>query len=155
VGDLLSPTLQGHVPRSADAPRPWRLGAQLYVAFFGGVLAVTAIALLNARRLRAPRQVMLMIAGAGALGLAAVVAFIAIFFGNGGEESGPSGLQVGVQLISVAAWGLMFLAQRQRDRVYEVYSPHDEAYASLLGPGLVAVIVGGVIQFAIVVAVSG
>jgi hypothetical protein len=155
TSDLLTPTLQEHRPRSPSARRPWRLGSQLYVAFFGGVIAVTAIALVNAMRLRVPGRVLLTIAGIGALGLAAVVAFIAIFFGNGGDESGPTGLQIGVQVISVAAWGLMFLVQRQWGRVYEMYTQHDEPHVSLLLPGLIAVLAGGALQVAIVIAVSG
>jgi hypothetical protein len=155
TSELLTPTLQDHTPRSPTARRPWRLGSQLYVAFLGGVPAVTAIALVNATRLRAPGRALAMIAGAGVLGMGAVIAFLAIFFGNRGEESGPSGLQIGVQVISVAAWGLMFLAQRQWERVYEVYAHDDEPHASLLLPGLLAVIVGAAIQIAIVVAVSG
>ena len=139
--DLLTPTLQEHVPRDRSAPRPWRLGSQLYVAFFGGVIAVTAIAIENARRLRAPQQVTWSIAAAGLVGLMGVIAVSMLV---------SSEVRIAVTLVSVAAWGLMFLAQRQWDRVYDVYSPHDEAHGSLLGPGLLAVVVGGVIQIAIV-----
>ena len=125
------------------------------MAFFGGVPAVTIIALVNAVRLRAPRRVLAMIAAAGVLGMAAVVAFLEIFFGNGGEGAGPTGLQIGVQVISVLAWGLMFLAQRQWERIYEIYSTHPEPHASLVVPGLVAVILGFAITLEIVIAVSG
>jgi hypothetical protein len=134
------------VPRTRDTPRPWRLGSQVYVAFFGGVIAATAIAIENARRLRAPQQVMWSIGGAGLLGLIGVVA-VAVTV--------SSEVRIAVQVASVAAWGLMFLAQRQWDRIYQVFSPHDEPYGSLLGPGLLAVLVGGVIQIAIVIALSG
>ena len=134
------------MPRAADAPRPWRLGSQLYVAFFGGVIAATAIAVENARRLRAPRRVMWSIAGAAVLGLAGLIAVASLV---------SSEVRIVVQLVSVAAWGLMFLAQRQWDRVYGVYAPNDEPYGSLLLPGLAAVIVGVTIQVAIVVALSG
>ena len=111
------------MPRAADAPRPWRLGSQLYVAFFGGVIAAIAIALENARRLRAPRHVTWSIAGAGLLGLTGLVAVASLV---------DSEVRIVVQLVSVTAWGLMFLAQRQWDRVYEVYAPNDEPYGSLL-----------------------
>jgi hypothetical protein len=155
TSELLTPTLQSHRPRSPDAKRPWRLGSQLYVAFLGGVPGVTIIALINATRLRAPARVLAMIAGAGVLGMAAVVAFLAIFFGEGGADDGPSGLQIGVQVISVLAWGLMFLAQRQWERIYQVYSSGAEPHASLLVPGLLAVIAGAAITIELVIAMSG
>ena len=51
-GDIFRPSLQGHdsVGRLPQE-RPWRLYSQFFVAFFGGVLAVTAIAYLNGKRL--------------------------------------------------------------------------------------------------------
>jgi hypothetical protein len=116
------------------------------VAFFGGVIAATAIAIENARRLRAPQQVMWSIGGAGLLGLMGVVA-VAVTV--------SSEVRIAVQVVSVAAWGLMFLAQRQWDRIYQVFAPHNEPHGSLLGPGLLAVLMGGVIQIAIVIALSG
>jgi hypothetical protein len=125
------------------------------VAFFGGVPAITVIALMNAVRLRAPRRVLAMIAGAGVLGMAAVLTFLEVFFGSGADDAGPTGLEIGVQVISVLAWGLMFLAQRQWDRIYQVYSSAPEPYTSLVAPGLVAVIFGFAITLEIVIAVSG
>ena len=146
---LLSPTLQDYVPRSQDGSKPWRLGSQVYVAFFGGVLAVTAIALINARRLRVPRRGMLAIAGAGAAGLVGVVAFAALFIGAGDP---PRGARVATQLIAIASWGLMFLVQRPWDRLHAAFSEEDEdeAYESLVGPGLVAVFTLGLAQLAFV-----
>jgi len=44
LDDLLTPTLTGQREPQREGGLPWRLGSQVYVAFFGGVLAVTAIA---------------------------------------------------------------------------------------------------------------
>ncbi|MDQ3587759.1 MAG: OST3/OST6 family protein [Actinomycetota bacterium] len=63
------------MPLAPDARRPWRLSSQVYVAFFGGVLAVTVIALTNAPRLRTPVSRQAVIAGIGAIGLACVIVF--------------------------------------------------------------------------------
>ncbi len=46
--ELLRPTIGAGVDMSV---RPWRPMSQTYVAFFGGVIASTVIAFLNARRL--------------------------------------------------------------------------------------------------------
>lgn len=47
--DLLRPTIEDEPPISQ---LPWRPRSQFLVAFFGGTLALTVIAVLNARRLR-------------------------------------------------------------------------------------------------------
>ena len=47
LDDLLRPTLTR--PQTVQKP-PYRVSSMGYVAFFGGVLAVTIVALINARR---------------------------------------------------------------------------------------------------------
>jgi len=122
------------VPLAADAKRPWRLSSQVYVAFFGGVLAVTVISLINARRLRMPASGQAAVVGVGALGLAGVIAFAVL-------SSLPAEARVVIQLISLAAWGLMFLVQRPYDRVHTMFSDRDDDdYESLVAPGFAAVI---------------
>lgn len=149
VDGLLRPTLADHVPLTSDARRPWRLSSQVYVAFFGGVLAVTVIAMLNARRLRMPGSRQAAIAGFGALGLGAVIVAAAV-------ASLPSGARILVQLISLGAWGMMFLAQRPYDRVHSVFSDRDDDddYESLVAPGLAAVALLGVPVLALVVSLG-
>jgi hypothetical protein len=48
---LLRPTLQDQRRTGA---RPWRVESQVYVGFFGGPLAIGAIAFLNSHRLGVP-----------------------------------------------------------------------------------------------------
>jgi len=151
---LLAPTLQDHVAEPVRE-RPWRLGSQVYVAFFGGCIAVTAIALINATKLRVPNPQRIAIAVAGVVGLAATLVFAALAI-SGSDV--PDGARVATQLIAIAAWGPMYLIQRQRDNIYQVFyaesEDQDEAYESLIGPGLAAVIVGGAIQLALVFGVA-
>jgi len=149
-GDLLAPTLGDHRPRSADAPAPWELGSQVYVAFIGGALAVTAIAYLNSQRLGAPRRARVMIVVIGLLSFAAILIVAALI---GQEEDLPAGARVALQLVAVAGWGLMFLIQRPYERIFEAFA--DTEHPSLLGPGLVAVLTLGAIQLMAVLAVIG
>lgn len=132
---LLQPTLGDHAPPAPGAKRPWRLSSQVYVAFFGGVLAVTVISLINARRLRMPASGQAAVVGVGALGLVAMIVFAVV-------AALPSGARIVLQLISLAAWGLMFLVQRPYDRVHTMFSDRDEDddYESLVAPGFAAVI---------------
>ena len=151
--DLLTPTLQGHLPRVGV--RPWRLGSQVYVAFFGGVLAVTPIAFLNAGMLHAPARVRAGIVAIGVAGFAVVLVAAAVLLGG---DSVPDGAGTALTLVGVAAWGGMFLLQRSYDRIYATFSreeDEEELYESLIGPGLIAVIAGFVTQTAIVGAVAG
>ncbi len=146
--DLLAPTLQDHRPRDPDA-RPWRLGSQVYPAILGGVFAVTPIAVLNARKLGMPKAQIRLIVAAGAAGVVALVVYAVVVVAGGDLERG---VRLGAQLIGVAAWAPMYLLQRSWDRVYATFGPgedEDEAYESLWGPGLVAVIAGNVLQGAI------
>lgn len=152
---LLTPSLQGHVAEPANARRPWRLGSQVYVAFLGGCLAVTVIAAVNARAVRVSGRGQAVVIATGVAGFVATLALAALAFGDGV----PDGGRVAVQLIAVIAWGPMYLVQRPADRVYSsLRAPGDdldEAYESLLGPGLLAVLVGGFLQILFVFGVAG
>jgi hypothetical protein len=153
AGDLLRPTLQGYVSRTGV--QPWRLGSQAYVALLGGVLAVTPIAFLNARMLRAPTRVRAGILAIGAAGFAAVIAAAALLLSG---DSAPDGAGTALTLFGVVAWGGMFLLQRPYDRIYSTFSQEtdaDDLYDSLLPAGFTAVLLGFIAQNAIVAAVTG
>jgi len=70
--DLFSPSLQA-IPERRSGP-PWPLGRQIWIAFFGGTLAVTVMAYINSRRLNASRRVCLAVLGVGAAALLATLA---------------------------------------------------------------------------------
>ncbi|HEX8205027.1 MAG TPA: hypothetical protein VF587_03095 [Solirubrobacteraceae bacterium] len=151
VSDLLTPSLDDH---AAPPPgrRPWRLSSQFYVAFFGGVLAVTAIAFVNAGRLRADQRRRLLILGSGVLGLAAgIVAAVA-----GHDSLDASDLRLIERGIALVTCGAMYLIQRTPDRLHHYFgrgSTPDEEYDSLVGPGIAAVICGAIIQTAVFAAI--
>lgn len=144
--DLLRPTLE-HLAAPADgAARPWRLGSQVYVAFFGGAIAVAIIALLNAERLRLGRQAQAFVVACGVAGLAGTVLLVALV------DDVPTFAKRAVALL---AWGGMWLVQRSADRSVAFHARDEDAYASLWRPGLLAVIAGAIAQGLLVAAVTG
>lgn len=128
--------------------RPWRPASQAYVAFFGGVVAVTAIAFLNARRLRVrpdpgPRILLL-----GAVALVAVAAVTAAWW----EPGQPQTLvRLAGRVIAVV---LHLPLLRLLDPAARAFELRDGTYASLWGPGILAAIVGGIVQALFVVLVE-
>ena len=148
-GDLLTPTLTEHRPRDWSSPLPWRLGSQVFVAFLGGPVAVTIIALRNGARLRMPRSPLLAMAAVGVAGTIAAV--LAARFIDAGVAP-----RLLVQVAGVVTYGALFVLQRSPDRVHSTFSPHEDAdddYASLWGPGVLAVLAGWAVQWPLAVAV--
>lgn len=144
--DLLRPSLEDRTPPPTGGERPWRLGSQVYVAFFGGPVAVTAVALLNAERLRLRPTASVLIAACGLAGLIATVVLAASI------EDLPS---YGRRAVALAAWGGMWWAQRLADRTYGFHARDEEPYASLWIPGIAAVVLGNVVLVLLVGAVGG
>jgi hypothetical protein len=124
------------------------LGYQVYVGFFGGPLAVTAIAFANAARLQVPLSKRMAILG---IGLVAFGAVLAVAFGL--SDASRDGLRVALRLVAVAAWGGMYLIQRPYERLFVAFG--DEEHQSFIVPGLLAVVVGGALQAEAVAAVVG
>ncbi|MGZ5431946.1 MAG: hypothetical protein ACXWH7_03390, partial [Thermoanaerobaculia bacterium] len=108
LDDLLRPTVAASVRKG---PLPWRVSSQFWVAFFGGIPAVTAIAFLNARRLGASarRQQWILLAG-----LVAVAAFIALFAWIRGMEDGARTMRIVGRVLAVVLF--LVLARIQRER---------------------------------------
>lgn len=145
--ELFQPTLR-QTARDPSLPAPWRIGSQLYVAFFGGCFAALVIAWLNVHRLggdwrtEAPRLVGLTTL---AWGLASTVA-IALLSVQGLEGETARYVRWSYRLCAVLLhFGLAHI-QAPLDRRFAV--THEESdYASLWLPGLAAVGVGGAVQF--------
>ena len=144
--DLLQPTLAERTAAPSTV-RPWRLLSQFYVAVLGGALAVTAIALVNARRLRLSTSQQACIAVAGAVGFAATLTIAAIV----GQTVEQRWL---VRVAAVVAWGGMYAIQRSADRI-QGFHEGEEGYDSMWIPGTIACVAGGVIQWPLVAAVAG
>ena len=144
-GDLLTPTLTEHRPRDWHERLPWRLGSQVFVAFLGGPVAVTIIAVLNGARLRMPRERLLLMAAIGVAGtIAGVLAAGLIDLGSA---------RLLVQVAGVLTAGPLHLLQRSPDRVHSTFSPHhdpEDDYGSLWLPGLGAVLAGWLVQLTLV-----
>jgi hypothetical protein len=148
--DLFAPSLQGEarVEPLTKGERPWELTSQFYVAFFGGALAVTAIAWLNAKRLRAGEETERWILILGGLGVVASVVVSYVLYGSDFR----SATRLGYRVVAVLLAGALYKLQQPADRIYSFRSPagEDEQYDSLWIPGLIAVLVGGAIQLGII-----
>ena len=143
--ELLRPTIGADVDLSV---RPWRLMSQAYVAFFGGVIATTLIAYLNAKRLgvEASKRRLVLIGGGVGLVLAAV-AFTLLT--NSSEIT--SGVRVAIRVIAVAVCLVLLRIQQPMDRAFQL---RNAEYASLWGPGIAAVIGCGLIEIALLAGVA-
>jgi hypothetical protein len=122
---------------------PWRLGSQVYVAFFGGPLAVGGVGAFNAGFLSMPRRA---IAAIIAVALAAEAAFLVVFAVAGLADSG----RIVSTVAGLAAFGPIYLIQRSADRVYHFHTREEEPYQSLFVPGLVAVVSARIVEAALV-----
>jgi phosphoglycerol transferase MdoB-like AlkP superfamily enzyme len=137
--ELLRPTITANVDLSV---RPWRLMSQAYVAFFGGVIAVTVIAFLNARRLGvdAARQWQILAVGVVALVVsAAVVVFLT-------DDDASSGLRIATRVVAVVCCLVQLRIQRPMDRAFQLRGTD---YKSLWVPGIAAVIGLGLLELAL------
>lgn len=135
---------------------PWRVASQIYVAFFGGSLAVTVIAWVNARRLRMEDRSRLWILVAGAIAIAATFAlYLAIL--DPSEEialasmGGRRWARWGSRIVAVVLWIVLARIQNPAARRYQVRG--DGEYSSLWLPGLGAVFGLGFIQAAVLLGV--
>lgn len=145
--DLFQPSLRGvQRKKPAEGERPWRLGSQFYVAFFGGPLAVAAIAWFNARRLGMPLSRTWMIPAAGVAGLVATIVAALVVDADLGDSQRLVG-----RIAAVATFGVLYLLQRAPDRAYHAFADGDEdtMYDSLWGPGLAATFGLGILQLGI------
>ena len=145
VDDLLQPTLAGREEAQHETP-PFRLSSQVYVAFFGGPLAVGGIGAFNAGILQMPKRA---IAAIVAVAVVAEAAFLTVFAVAGLEDSG----RLVSTVAGLAAFGAIYLIQRSADRVYHFHSREEEPYQSLFVPGLVAVVCARIVEAGLVSAV--
>ena len=140
LDDLLQPTVTAAKPR----PLPWRLSSQFWVAFFGGVPAVTAIAFLNARRLgvdAAKRRWVLL------AGMVAFAVTIALMTWLGVMKEHRSTTRIVVRVVAVLLFFVLARLQRDEDGRHQVFGSGE--YASLWGAGLLATLLGFVVTVAI------
>lgn len=130
--ELLRPTIGERVDPKV---RPWRLNSQAYVAFFGGVIAATIIASLNAGRLGLDRGKRWLIVGTGVVGLTAVIALYAVL-NDDGERT--QSLRILVRVVAVLCILVQMRWQRPMDRAFQLRGT-DYHSMWVLGPILVVV----------------
>ena len=143
--ELLRPTVGAGVDMSA---RPWRLMSQTYVAFFGGVLASTAVAFLNAGRLGVDAAKRRLILLTGLAGLLAVIGLFVLLYGDSGVTSG---LRVSIRVVAVLCCLAQLRLQRPMDRAFQLRGAD---YGSLWGVGIAATIGGAVAEALILLLVT-
>lgn len=134
--ELFSPTIRNEpLPR----PAPYRVGSNVYVGFFGGPVAASLVAAVNARRLsvrsEARRNVLLV--GLVFVVLTLVVAFVVP------ADANARAVRLPVQLLGAvcAVVQSRFLVSRERYWQGRGVTP-----ASLWGFGFVAVLGAGVVN---------
>lgn len=141
LDELLQPTVaRTRTPRK----RPWHLQSQFWVAFFGGVPAITIITYINAGRLGMPERKREWIAAIGVLATIAFAAAAAIV----GSPAERSALRIGGRVLAVVIYLLFAAMQRPADRHYLTLGSGE--YAPLWNAGLVAILAGVVMNMAIV-----
>lgn len=149
--DLFQPTVG---TKAADYdPLPWRPESNFYVAFFGGIIPATAIAFVNARRLKAPQAAWIILA----LGAVAFVAFLAVGYnldqnavsGDDASRYARLGARIGGVVLHFAFMGLL----KRPSRRFQVVRGDD--YAPMWGPGLAAGLIGGIVQACVLLGVMG
>jgi hypothetical protein len=141
LDELLRPTV-------AEAPKrrlPWRVASQFWVAFFGGIPAVTAIAFFNARRLGSSgrRQQWIVLAG-----LAALAAFVALYAWLRGTDDGLRTMRIVSRVLAVVLFLVLARIQREDDGRHQVFGSGQ--YAPLWIPGILAAVMSGVLLIGIV-----
>jgi len=139
--ELLSPALAGvEYELPVEGRRPWRLSSQLYVGFFGGAIATTVIAWMNATRLGLSQRDRLLIAGVGVVALLAAAVAVFVL-----DPDGNRRIRLIVSFTGIATAAAQRLLQAKADRRYG-FRHGEGAYDSLWVPGLIAVLVLGTVE---------
>jgi hypothetical protein len=147
LDDLLQPTLQDHTPDSTKA-KPWHPGHQFWIAFLGGVLAITGIAYLNSKRLGQDVGKQRLILITGALGLVVVIALVLFTPASTTAQVSSQMVRLEQRIVAVLAYALMYQIQKPAFRPYSY--TNSENYASLWKPGIIAILALGIVQAVIV-----
>ena len=143
--DLLQPTVTTNPPASRQ--KPWRIGSQVWIAFFGGILPVTVIAILNAQRLGIDKRKRWLMAAAG---FVALVILGALWFRVPVKPSfitfarEARDMRIYGRVIAVAVFLLLAAMQKPAEARYMTFS--DGEHASLWKAGFLATFFLGLLQ---------
>jgi len=136
--ELFTPSLEARDRAAVAANRlPWRVSSQFWLGFFGGSLAVGAIAWLNGKRLGLPpeRQRSIALSTLVAFGLS--VAIAAYFVSLHGDREWRAWGRRAVQAVGVLLYLVLARIQKPADRRHRLFGGE---YASLWGPGVLALL---------------
>ena len=143
LDELLTPSLQTHRGDSVPRERPWSVGSQVWVAFFGGILAVTVVAYLNGRRLglSSSRQRAILLCGLASFLLLCALAYaLSTWLG----VADPQAIRLSGRGIALLTFLAAAAVQKSAARTYHFYN--GEETASLWGAGLAATVGLGLFQ---------
>lgn len=150
--DLFQPSLKRQA--SVYVEKPWPLHHQIWVAFFGGTLAITVLAYLNSQRLKMPavmqRKILL-------IGLGGVLLTFLVAFGLAGMDlpdywANNRGVRLAGRVVALLTFVVLRRLQESADRIYRAF--HKRRYESLWQAGVVIVLVIGTIQGLIVYVIT-
>ena len=144
--DLFTPSLQEPAP-ARSAALPWRVGSQFWPAFFGGSLAVGAIAWLNGKRLGLAPERQRWIAVSTLVAFVVSMGLIAYFMTLPRDSRVWS--RRAVQAVGVVLYLVLARIQQPADRRHQMF---EGKYASLWGPGFLALLGSVVVTFLVAVA---
>lgn len=144
LDELLRPTV---TPVVRSGYKPWRLQSQFWVAFFGGILAVTGVAFINSGHLGMSARSRGVVLAFGAAALAVYVAMIVWFLGGNAQNTRIAG-----RILAVVLFLVLARLQRAADARYQLFGSGE--YAPMWGVGITASIVGGLAQAGIAVLLS-
>ena len=148
--ELLRPTIGAGVDLSV---RPWRLKSQTYVAFFGGAISATLIAFFNAHRLGVDAGARRLILLTGAIGFVlSSAAQILLERLLGSSDPYAAVPTIASTVVAVVCSIVQQRFQRPMDRAVQLRGIE---YRSLWGPGIAAVLAGGIIDSLVYYVVDG
>jgi len=154
LDDLLTPTLQDQCAPLA-AEKPWRVQSQFYIAFFGGILPLTVIAYLNAKKLGLSTSMRNRIILLGVVALAVAMVGTGLYLHSKGigdlshairNSAVRRTLRWGPRLAAILLYLPLRRIQAPADRLYQFNSDEEDSYASLWKAGILAVLVLGTLQ---------
>jgi len=128
--DLLQPTITA--PPEPGGKKPWRVQSQFWIAFFGGVLAVTPIAYLNTYRLGAPKRSRHLILLSGFVATAVYAGFAWLWY-----PAEAYSLRMAGRIVGVLQYFVVARIQRDDDNRHQIFGSGE--YASLWVPGLLSI----------------
>lgn len=153
--DLLTPSLGRDQQPVKQNNKPWLPQSMMYVAFFGGALAYTVIAIINGRRIGLSKDKINLIALLCFVGLAVSFSIHSIYPVIDSNfilhKENKLAIRLGDRVIGVVLYLICAPFINNANRVYQYR--YQTGYASLLGPGIAACIVCGTIQMLLIYAV--